>query len=126
MSTSTTTLQNFIGGKSVATSGDGSNEVRNAATGDVIAEMGISSESDVDAAVEAATKAFAEWREATPSERSLALLRIADEIEERGEELARIESENTGKPLALTASEEIPPMIDQIRFFAGAARALEG
>ena len=126
MSTSTTTLQNFIGGKSVAAGGDGSHEVRNAATGEVIAEMGSSSEADVDAAVEAATKAFAEWREATPSERSLALLRIADEIEERGEELSRIESENTGKPLALTISEEIPPAVDQIRFFAGAARMLEG
>ena len=126
MATTTTKLANFIGGNSVPTSGDGSFEVHNAATGEVIADMGLSASADVDAAVEAATKAFAEWKEATPSERSLALLRIADEIEERGEELARIESENTGKPLALTISEEIPPGVDQIRFFAAAARMLEG
>jgi betaine-aldehyde dehydrogenase len=126
VATTTQKLQNFIAGKSVATSGDGTHEVHNAATGEVIADMGLSGSADVDAAVEAATKAFAEWKEATPSERSLALLRIADEIEERGEELARIESENTGKPLALTISEEIPPGVDQIRFFAAAARMLEG
>ncbi|HEY5143466.1 MAG TPA: gamma-aminobutyraldehyde dehydrogenase [Solirubrobacteraceae bacterium] len=126
MSTTTKQLQNFIGGKSVPTGGDGVHEVRNAATGEVIAEMGMSSQGDVDAAVAAAAAAFPEWRDSTPSERSLALLRIADEIEARGEELARIESENTGKPLALTISEEIPPGVDQIRFFAGAARMLEG
>ena len=126
MATTTKKLENFIAGKSVPTTGEGSHEVRNAATGEVIAEMGFSSPADVDAAVEAAAKAFTEWKEATPSERSLALLRIADEIEERGEELSRIESENTGKPLALTISEEIPPGVDQIRFFAGAARMLEG
>ncbi len=122
----TATLQNFIGGASAPTTGDGSHEVRNAATGEVIAEMGFSSAGDLDAAVEAARAGFNEWREATPSERSLALLRIADELEERGEELAKIESENTGKPLALTISEEIPPAADQIRFMAAAARILEG
>ena len=120
------TLENFIAGKSVPATGEGTHEVRNAATGEVIAEMGISSAADVDAAVEAASKAFAEWKEATPSERSLALLNIAGELDERGEELAKIESENTGKPLQLTIDEEIPPAVDQIRFFAGAARMLEG
>jgi betaine-aldehyde dehydrogenase len=119
-------LENFIGGKSVPATGDGTHEVRNAATGEVIAEMGNSSAADVDAAVVAASKAFAEWKEATPAERSLALLNIAAELEERGEELAKIESENTGKPLQLTIDEEIPPAVDQIRFFAGAARMLEG
>ena len=92
----TATLQNFIGGESAPTTGEGAHEVRNAATGEVIAEMGISSASDVDAAVAAARAGFEEWRNATPSERSLALLRIADELEERGEELATLESENTG------------------------------
>jgi len=121
-----TKLENFIGGRSVAASGDGVHEVKNAATGETIAELPSSAPADLDAAVDAATSAFAEWKAATPSERSLALLRIADEIEERGEELARIESENTGKPLALTISEEIPPAVDQIRFFAGASRMLEG
>ncbi len=119
-------LKNFIGGKYVDPTGDGTHEVRNAATGEVIAEMPCSSQADLDAAVEAATKAFEEWKNATPSERSLALFRIADELEERGEELAKIESENTGKPLQLTIEEEIPPAADQIRFFAGAARNLEG
>ena len=119
-------LENFIGGKSVPATGDGTHEVRNAATGEVIAEMGNSSAADVDAAVAAASKAFAEWKEATPAERSLALLNIAAELEERGEELAKIESENTGKPLQLTIEEEIPPPVDQIRSFAGAARMLEG
>jgi betaine-aldehyde dehydrogenase len=123
---STETLQNVIGGKSAAPTGDGGHEVRNAATGETIAEMGISSAADVDAAVEAAQAGFREWRDATPSERSLALLRIADELEERGEELAKIESENTGKPLQLTIDEEIPPAADQIRFMAAAARMLEG
>ena len=70
--------------------------------------------------------AFASWRRTTPSERCLALLRIADAIEARAEELVRVECENTGKPFGLTMSEEIPPMVDQIRFFAGAARLLEG
>ena len=126
MSTKTVKLENFIGGKSVPTTGEGVHEVRNAATGEVIAEMGISSAADVQAAVDAATAAFPEWRDATPSERSMALLNIANELEERGEELSKIESLNTGKPLALTISEEIPPAADQIRFFAAAARMLEG
>ena len=119
-------LDNFIGGRFVAPGGTDSHEVRNAATGAVIAEMPCSTQADVDAAVEAATKAFVEWSAATPSERSLALLNIAAELEERGDELARVESENTGKPLQLTIDEEIPPAVDQIRFFAGAARMLEG
>ncbi|MTD44226.1 aldehyde dehydrogenase family protein [Conexibacter sp. W3-3-2] len=119
-------LQNFIAGTSVAPSGDGAHDVHNAATGEVIAQLGVSSRDDVDGAVEAARKGFVEWRAATPSERSLALLRIADEIEERADELARIETENTGKPLALVLSEEVPPAVDQLRFFAGAARNLQG
>jgi betaine-aldehyde dehydrogenase len=126
MATDTTTLQNFIGGKRVATSGDGTHAVKNAATGATIAEMGISSQDDVDGAVEAARAGFAEWGQATPAERSLALLKIADEFEARADELARIETENTGKPLALVLSEEVPPGVDQIRFVAGAARHLQG
>jgi betaine-aldehyde dehydrogenase len=119
-------LQNFIGGKAVAPGGDGSHEVRNAATGEVIDTMAVSSADDVDGAVEAARAGFAEWGQATPSERSLALLRIADAIEARADELARLETDNTGKPLALVLSEEVPPAVDQIRFFAGAARHLQG
>ncbi|MCW2999073.1 MAG: Aldehyde Dehydrogenase [Solirubrobacterales bacterium] len=120
------TLQNFIGGKSVPTSGDGGHDVHNAATGEVIAQMGVSGATDVDGAVQAARAGFEEWSQATPAERSLAMLRIADEIEARADELAQLETENTGKPLALVLSEEVPPGVDQIRFFAGAARHLTG
>ena len=74
----------------------------------------------------AAATAFEIWRDSTPSERSLALYRIADAVEAQADELVALESENTGKPVSLTESEEIPPMVDQIRFFAGAARVLEG
>ena len=70
--------------------------------------------------------AFPEWRDATPSARGLALFRIADALEARAEDLVRVEAANTGKPVAVTLSEEIPPLVDQIRFFAGAARHLEG
>ena len=82
--------------------------------------------SEVDAAVTSAADAFETWRDTTPSERSLALLRIADALEARAHDFVAAESRNTGKPVALTLSEEIPPMVDQIRFFAGAARMLEG
>ena len=73
-----------------------------------------------------AADAFETWRDTTPSERQQALLKLADAVEEHAEELVALESRNTGKPISLTASEEIPPMVDQIRFFAGAARNLEG
>lgn len=69
---------------------------------------------------------FPAWRDATPSRRSLALLRVADSLESHAEELVATESRNTAKPVALTLSEEIPPPVDQIRFFAGAAGLLEG
>ena len=76
--------------------------------------------------MQAAAEAFPTWRDSTPSARSLALFRIADAVEARAEELIAVEVENTGKPVALTRSEEIPPMVDQLRFFATAARHLEG
>src|SRR6202011_4709828 len=86
----------------------------------------VSREAEVTAAFAAASDAFEKWRDTTPAERSLALLRIADTLEEKAEQLVAAESQNTGKPVALTLSEEIPPMIDQIRFCAGAARMREG
>ncbi|MFL6181636.1 MAG: aldehyde dehydrogenase family protein, partial [Actinomycetes bacterium] len=98
----------------------------NPTTGEVFAQAAKSSAQDIDRAFAAASTAFETWKDSTPSERSLALLKIADAIEANADELVALESENTGKPLALTASEEIPPMVDQIRFFAGAARNLEG
>src|SRR5215207_2412717 len=95
-------------------------------TGEVFGTAPLSGPEDVDAAMRAAAEAFEGWRDSTPSERQRALLRIADAIEARGEELVAAESRNTGKPVQLTMDEELPPSLDQIRFFAGAARMLEG
>jgi betaine-aldehyde dehydrogenase len=119
-------LHNVIGGRAVDPASDRRSDVLNPSTGEVFATAPVSGADDVDAAFGAASAAFEGWRDATPSERSLALIRIADAIEAKADELVAIESENTGKPVALTLSEEIPPMVDQIRFFAGAARMLEG
>jgi betaine-aldehyde dehydrogenase len=115
-----------IGGQAQDPISDRRSDLVNPSTGEVFATAPVSGEADVDAAFEAASAAFEEWRDATPADRSLALLRIADAIEARADEFVAIESENTGKPVALTLSEEIPPMVDQIRFFAGAARMLDG
>src|ERR1035438_7761925 len=95
-------------------------------SGERYLEAPVSGAKDVDAAVAAAADAFPGWRDATPSERSLALFRIADALEARAEDLVTVESANTGKPVALTMSEEVPQMVDQTRFCAGAARHLEG
>ena len=119
-------LANFIGGDHVAPKSEKYAEVFNPATGQPFAEMPVSNAADVDFAVTVAAKAFESWRRTTPSQRSLALLKIADVLEQHADELVAIESENTGKILSLTHSEEVPPMLDQIRFFAGAARLLEG
>jgi betaine-aldehyde dehydrogenase len=119
-------LRNFVGGEYADTKDGATADVVNPSTGKVFATMPVSGLADVDDAFAQAQSAFEGWRETTPSERSRALLRIADAVEERAEELVDAESENTGKPKALTMSEEIPPMVDQIRFFAGACRVLEG
>jgi len=119
-------LRNFVGGKWTDAAGDARAELINPSTGEAFATAPVSGQADVDAAFGAAAEAFDGWRDATPAERSLALLRIADAIEARAEDLVAAESENTGKPIGLTMSEEIPPMVDQIRFFAAAARMLEG
>ena len=119
-------LRNFIGGQWTDTSFDKRAELINPSTGEVFATAPLSREVEVDAAVSSAAAAFEGWRDATPSERSLALLRIADKLEVRADEFVAAEARNTGKPVGLTRSEEIPPMVDQIRFFAGAARMLEG
>ena len=120
------TLRNFVNGAYVDASTDQTSEVINPATGQVVAHAPVSAAADVDAAYEAATAAFGEWGRTTPAERQKALLDLADAIEDRADDFVRLESENTGKPHALTASEEMPPMVDQLRFFAGAARVLEG
>ena len=119
-------LQNFINGTFVDSTSGETTTLINPATGQPFATAPISNSADIDAAMKAAESAFVDWRDSTPSERQRALLKIADAIESRADEFVATESENCGKPVGLTASEEVPPMVDQIRFFAGAARNLEG
>ena len=119
-------LKNFIGGELVDAKGSETQELINPSTGEAYLEVPVSNLDDVNAACAAAAGAFPGWKRATPSTRSLALFRIADAIEAAAEELVALEAENTGKPIQLTLDEEIPPMVDQIRFFAGAARHLQG
>ncbi len=119
-------LLNVVGGSLVPATDGRTTDLVNPTTGEVFATAPLSSDADVDRAYNAARDAFDGWRDSTPAERQKAMLGIADLLEEHADELVGLESENTGKPLGLTASEEIPPMIDQIRFFAGAARVLEG
>lgn len=119
-------FRNFINGKHVDVADGSTLDIINPATGKVYATSPNSRQADIDAAMHAAQQAFEVWKESTPSERSLALFRIADAIEARQDEFIALEVENCGKPVAITTAEEIPPMVDQIRFFAGAARMLEG
>ena len=119
-------LNNFVNGKSLPAKSGATSEIINPATGAAYATAPVSGAEDVDSALSAASNAFIEWRETTPAERQRALNKIADALEARSDELIAIEVENTGKPVSLTTSEEVPPMLDQIRFFAGAARNLEG
>jgi len=121
-----TEITNFIHGERVAAADGRTTDLIDPSTGEAYATAALSSEVDIDAAFSAAERAFDSWRDSTPSDRQRALLRIADAIEERADELVAVESQNTGKPRQLTADEEVPPMCDQIRFFAGAARVLEG
>jgi betaine-aldehyde dehydrogenase len=120
------TLSNVIGGESVGAADGRTTDLIDPSTGEVFGSAPLSSAEDVDRAYRAAATAFESWRDSTPGERQAALLKIADTLESHADELVALESQNTGKPLAVTMSEEIPPMIDQIRFFAGAARVLEG
>lgn len=120
------TIRNLIGGESSDAADGDTLDLVNPVTGEVFAQSVRSGAADVDRACRAAATAFETWRATTPSERQAALLKIADAIEARADEFVAAEGENTGKPLHLTTSEEIPPMVDQIRFFAGAARMLEG
>src|SRR6516162_4528232 len=119
-------LQNFVGGTFHDAEDGPLVPLIDPSTGEPFAEAPVSGAGDVDHAVGVAAKAFSEWRRTTPSERSLALIRIADALEARAEDLVQAECENTGKPFQLTMDEKIPPMVDQIRFFAGAARHLQG
>jgi betaine-aldehyde dehydrogenase len=119
-------LRNHINGEFRDAADGRTTDVVNPVTGQAYATAPLSGPADVDAAMAAAAAAFPAWRDVVPAERQKALLKVADALEARAEELVAVESENTGKPVGLTLSEEIPPMVDQIRFFAGAARLLEG
>ncbi|HEY9240626.1 MAG TPA: aldehyde dehydrogenase family protein, partial [Streptosporangiaceae bacterium] len=124
--TSLRELQNFVNGEFVAASTDQASEVVDPSTGEAYALAPVSGPADVDAALRAAEAAREEWRDATPAQRSLALLKMADAVEARAAELTEAECQNTGKPVALTLAEELPPCVDELRFFAGAARILQG
>ena len=121
-----TTFGNVIGGESTGALSGSTYDIVNPATGEVYAQAPMSGPEDVDRAMSAAADAFEAWRDTTPAERQRMMLRIADALEGRADEFTRVECENTGKPLGLTASEELAPSVDQVRFFAGAARLLEG
>jgi 1-pyrroline dehydrogenase len=125
MSVTVSQHKNFVGGEWVDAVEGGTMEVLNPATGETIAEVPRGTQADVDRAVEAANKALPDWLETTPGERAEALLKLADAIEENAEELAELESQNVGKPLSY-ARDEMPVSADNLRFFAGAARVLEG
>lgn len=119
-------LQNFIGGRYVPVHGDGTMPLIDPATEDVYGTLPVSDRDDVDTAYAAASAAFPLWRDTTPADRQLALFRIADEMQDRAEEFADLESQDTGKPRATLVADEIMQSVDQLRFFAGAARSLEG
>ena len=122
----TKTLKNFINGELVDSRGKDTIDLVDPVTGDVYAKSPVSNDADIDSAYQAASAAFEEWGETTPSERQKALWQIADAMEARADEFAAAEVQDTGKPIALTLSEEIAVGVDHIRFFAGAARNLEG
>ncbi len=116
----------FIGGRWVDPVEGDARRILNPATGETIAEVPNGTEADVDAAVQAARDAFEEWFDSTPGERSKMLLDLADRIEEHASDFVDIESRNVGKPVTMVADEEMPATVDNLRFFAAAARALEG
>src|ERR1700693_3888970 len=125
MSTTVTSYRNFVGGEWVDAVEGETMEVLNPSTGETIAEVPRGSERDVERAVDAASKALPDWLDKTPKDRMELLLSLADVMEEHGEELARLESLNVGKPMWI-ARDEIPFSADNLRFFAGASRNLGG
>ncbi len=125
MASTVESLSNFIDGEPVAAQGE-TEPVLNPATCEEIARAPRSSAEEVDRAVGAARRAFESWSQTTPQQRSEALLAVAAVLEEHGDEIARLEALNAGKPIEAVKSDEIPVMADNLRFFAGAARVLEG
>ena len=127
MATATSTLQNFIDGEFVDPVEGQTEPVLNPATGETIAHAPLSTAADADRAATAARRAFDEgWAATTPAERAAALLKLADAIEAHADEIAELESDNAGKPINAFREDEIPFMVDNLRFFAGAARCVEG
>ncbi|HPX35376.1 MAG TPA: aminobutyraldehyde dehydrogenase [Mycobacterium sp.] len=121
-----TTVKNFINGELVDSVGGATMAIVDPTTGEKYGTAPLSNEADVDKAYAAASAAFADWKKTTPSQRQKALLAFADDVERHTKSLVAAEGRNTGKPVHVTTAEEVPPMLDQIRFFAGAARVLEG
>jgi betaine-aldehyde dehydrogenase len=119
-------LRNFVNGRYADPCEGAYSEVIDPSTGATYAHAPVSSAADVDEALRAAATAFESWRDSTPAERSRAMLRFADAVERRAGEFVAAETRNTGKPVALAVTDELPPSVDQLRFFAGAARILEG
>ena len=127
MATATQTFKNFIDGESVDAAEGRTDAVLNPATGEEIAQAPSSTKEDIDRAVKAARAAFeGGWGTSTPAERALAILKLADALEERADEIAELESANAGKPIEAFKGDEVPAMVDNLRFFAGAARCMEG
>ena len=121
-----TTVQNFIDGQRVDSSSGATMPLIDPSTGEQYGTAPVSNEQDIDTAYAAAAKAFKDWKKTTPGQRQKALLDFADDVEKAAEDLVAAEGRNCGKPNHVTMAEEIPAMVDQIRFFAGAARVLEG
>jgi betaine-aldehyde dehydrogenase len=126
MTATAATLQNFIDGQYVDPAEGETEPILNPANAEVIARAPLSGGVDVDRAVSAARRAFGGWSTTTPGERALAMLKLAQAIEEHAEEIAELESDNAGKPINAFRDDEIPFMVDNLRFFAGAARCMEG
>jgi betaine-aldehyde dehydrogenase len=126
MTATATTLQNFIDGEFVDPADGQTEPIINPATAEVIAHAPLSTAADVDRAVSAARRAFEGWATTTPGERAAAMLKLADAIEEHADEISALESDDAGKPINAFRGDEIPFMVDNLRFFAGAARCLEG
>src|SRR3954466_10367976 len=125
MSVTVSSYKNIVGGEWVDSASGETMEVLNPATGEAIAEVPRGTQEDADRAVEAAKQALPEWLGTTPAERAQVLLKLGALADEHAEELAELESQNVGKPLP-AARDEMPVSSDNIRFFAGVARLLEG
>jgi betaine-aldehyde dehydrogenase len=124
--TATLPLRNFIDGEFVEAAEGETTPVLNPATGEEIGQAQASGQVDVDRAVSAARRAFPGWAATPPGERALVLLKLADLIEAHGDELATLEADNAGKPIEAVKADEVPVWVDNLRFFAGAARTMEG